>query len=93
MAKLKHKTEIEVSEQKRESKIQQATRECARRIESQWDAHGQLNAALGIYSKEEQKECKDVSKHHRKCLKSLTKEISKSDDPNAIDVTDDQWWE
>lgn len=93
MATLKHKTAGQVLEEKRQSKIRQARKECTRRIESHWDKHGQVNAAIGVYSEDEQQACKECIETHRQALQDLISEIEESDDPKAIDVSDDQWWE
>ncbi|MBJ7553158.1 hypothetical protein [Marinomonas spartinae] len=77
-------TEAEQLEQKKTS----ANVECTRRINAKWDQIGQINASLGVYSKEESAACADWIAQNRGALMNLLKR----EDLVRLDISDDQHW-
>lgn len=62
--------------------------ECTRRIESKWNAVGQLNAALGVYGEFEKENCVQwVSDHIDACTELLSRE-----DLLNLNYRSDEYW-
>ena len=75
-----------------ETKIQQAKSEATRRIQAKWDTHGQVNAALGVYPKDQQQACKECIDSHRQALQDLIAIIKNDGNPEGIDISDNKYW-
>lgn len=62
--------------------------ECEKRITKHWNAIGQINAALGIYTEAEAQACKECINVHRNACNALLER----DDLLEINHTADEFW-